>query len=473
MLKLNEANETIQKMNIKIKSSFYDLKDINSPILKCVNIFLEAIGEGGLKLTAKGSLSTKLVEELAKAQPLASEALHLKNTKRFLEIEQPAAMRTRLLLDESKLIEEKSNKLFITQKGSDFLNLSKPEQFTYLFYSYLIIDLACFDKHQSVLFINDISAKMLQLVRDEPKDARGSDEYCLFLINQYTQISNLVDENIHQEPDTSGSLYELFIQIVDLRLFENFFASMGFVKDIKNGDGEPYSYEKTLLLDKFLESVNGAENLKILDASIVTDLSQKIKDKKLDIDLFNDLCFMLTNYTSVPVPPPVVMANSIVKQKKLTGATKDAELIFYTELCEYIDITMKNFTELYKTGSKEDLGMKYKSLVNGLYLLLPKTTSYNLFMKSQPMPYFLSGMIKTKYELALADEKFYEQCVQKLNGNLAESISAFMSSISEMQKKSKKIKKVKPQIAEVTKGAIHNYILVLLQLRSHGEDALL
>ncbi|MEA3523864.1 MAG: hypothetical protein U9R50_12935 [Campylobacterota bacterium] len=470
MLKLDSANKTFKELNINIKSSFYNIKEIDSPVLKCVTIFLNAIGEGGLKLTAKGNLPTKLVEQLAKTQPTAHDERFIKFAKRFIEEEQPAAMRARVVSEVAKLTRKQSNKLLLTKKGREFLNSSKPEQFVYIFHTFLNLNLGYFDRYQDASFINGISAIMLQLVRDKAKQPRGSDVYCSLLLNQYDQVNDLIDEQLYQESILDDDMFELFIKIVDLRHFGNFFAPMGFVKDIKNASLEPYSYEKTLLLDQFFESVNEIDTTKILDASTIKLLSNRVKDENLEIDLFNDLCFLFSSYVSVPPPPPELLANDMVEQKRLLGSAKDVQLEFYTELCGYIDVTMRQFTELDAVGSRDDLMNKYKSLVDGFFLLLPKSTPHNLFVMMQSITYYLIEMLDSKYNLKLSDENFYDNCVEKLNSELAEDIGAVFYLMGELHKYTKKLKKIKPVIVELTKEIIHSYILVLLELRSHNED---
>ena len=84
---------------------------IDVPIMVQLDILLDAIDEGGLKLTSKGKLPTKVVEQIAKCRPSSDRVFQLKMAKRFLEDEHVSAQMSRNLATVSKILKVSKNKL--------------------------------------------------------------------------------------------------------------------------------------------------------------------------------------------------------------------------------------------------------------------------------------------------------------------------------------------------------------------------
>lgn len=114
-MKTLPTEEIISKLEqfagINIDPVFLEKVQIDAPILKRVALLLEAVGDKGLKLTTKGNLPTKVVKALAFCAPTLSESRYTHFAKRFLEEEQPAAQRTRVVCEVGKLLRVSKGKL--------------------------------------------------------------------------------------------------------------------------------------------------------------------------------------------------------------------------------------------------------------------------------------------------------------------------------------------------------------------------
>ncbi len=260
--------------------------------------------------------------------------------------------------------------------------------------------------------------------------------------------------------------------MADTRLFQHFFLPLGFVQERGDAFDNSVEYQKSELLDWFLQPLDAIDTSKVLNVKLIKVFQKRIQAEKLEINFFNDLCFLFSNYTSEPAPPSQMLAHDLVRQKALIGTAKDAQLSFYIDLCECIRTTMLQFTELDAIGSGEHLMDDYKSMVDGFYALLPKTTSYNLFMEMQAIIYFMFEMLKAQYKINTMESDFYDKCVEMFNSEIAEDIGSVIFLTGELQKQTKKIKKIKPKVVDLAKEVIHSYILVLLQLRAFNKDSM-
>jgi len=185
--------------SIKINPDFLNNKQITAPILKQVDLLLDAVGDKGLKLTAKGNLPTKMVKEITLCCPTPTDGRFLKHTKRFLEEEQVPAMRARVVCEVGKLLEVSKGKIYFGSMAETYRSASQAEKFIYLIWQFGKVNLAYFDRMQETPIINGVSYVLMQIVRDRPEMFREANVYTAFLLDTLPRLADAVEKEI--EPD--------------------------------------------------------------------------------------------------------------------------------------------------------------------------------------------------------------------------------------------------------------------------------
>ena len=190
-LQIEKIINELNALSIEINPDFLNNDQIDVPILKQVDLLLDAVGDKGLKLTTKGNLPTKVVKEITLCCPAESDEAILEFTNRYLEDEQVVVQRARVVSEVGKLVKVSKGKMHYGAMAEAYRNASKAEKFIYLVWQFGKVNLAYFDRMQEVSIINGVSFVLLQIIRDRPKMFRETNVYSAFLLYAFPQ---LVDE---------------------------------------------------------------------------------------------------------------------------------------------------------------------------------------------------------------------------------------------------------------------------------------
>ena len=458
---------------VKIDPTFLNKEQVDVPLLKQVDLLLDAVGEKGLKLTAKGNLPTKVVKELTLCCPTLSEEQHLKWVKRYLEEEQVAAMRARTVCEIGKLLKTSKGKIHYGSMAEAYMKASDAEKFIYLLWQFGRVNLAYFDRMQETPLINDISLIMLQLVRDKPEMFREPKVYSAFLVDAFPKLFDVVEEEIVPDSYFSEDPFDEFELMVEVRLFKNFFVPFGLVEEKGAGYKEVYECKKTALLDALLIPFDVLDEKAVLNKKSLHMFEQRIKKEQLDIDLFHDFCYIYVQGARYPLKPVSVIAEDLIVARKRIGTIAEKEKAFYLELANATEQTLKYFTQLEVKGGGsrgDEMQRQFQSLIDGLYALLPKQKPFGTIEAMRSATFFFMDMLANVYGIDLLSGDFYAVCKKHFDDETVDDIGAVILTMGELEKKGRKLKRVNQKFETMVKEALTAFVLGVMSIHTKEMD---
>ncbi len=472
-MKILEVEKIIEELDevaaIKINPDFLNKEQIDVPILKQIDLLLDAVGDKGLKLTAKENLPTKVVKEITLCCPSESNKEILEFTNRYLEDEQVSSQRTRIVSEIGKLVKISKGKMHYGSMATAYRSASSSEKFIYLLWQFKKVNLAYFDRMQEASLVNGISYIMLQLVRDKAKMFREPKVYNAFLLEAFPQLVESVEEEIEPISYFSKNPFDEFESMLKLRLFKNFFVPFGLVEERGVNHKEEYECCKTELLEDFLLPFDELDTNVILDKKQFHLFVQRIKKEKLDVQLFHDFCYIYTHAARFPFKPFKMIAEDLVKEKRLIGTASKVQEAFYSDLAKASEHTVKYFTQLeVKGGGSRGESMKsdFLSFIDGLYAILPNDKPHNIMVAMQSISFFFLDMLSNVYKIDIASKDFYVECQKHFDEETVEDIGAVIFVMSELQKRAKKFKRINTNMETMVKEAIVTFVVAVMSIHT-------
>jgi hypothetical protein len=458
---------------IKIDPTFLNRKDIDAPILKQLDLLLNAVGEKGLKLTPKGNLPTKVVKEITLCCPAESNEAILEFTNRYLEDEQVSVQRARVVAEVGKLVKVSKGKMHYGTMAEAYRSASKAEKFIYLVWQFSKVNLAYFDRMQEASLLNGISFILLQVVRDRPEMFREVKVYSAFLMDGFPQLADAVEEEIKTESLFKNDPFEKFEDMMELRLFKNFFLPFGLVKERGVYWEENYECCKTALLENFLLPLNEVNESIVLNKKELRLFAQRIKKEKLDIQLFSDFCFIYAHAARYPLKPVALIVEDLIRAKKVIGTAAKAQKTFYTDFANATEQTLKYFTQLEVKGGGsrgDDMTKNFTSLIDGLYALLPNDKPHNMMIAMRSVSYYFIDMLVTVYKVDVASSQLEKLLRENFSEETIEDIGAVLFTAGEIEKKTKKFKRINTNMETMGKECLTSFILAVMSIHTYEMD---
>ena len=468
-LQIEKIINELDELAIEINPDFLTNEQIDVPILKQVDLLLDAVGDKGLKLTTKGNLPTKVVKEITLCCPAESDEAILEFTNRYLEDEQVVVQRARVVSEVGKLVKVSKGKMHYGAMAEAYRNASKAEKFIYLVWQFGKVNLAYFDRMQEVSIINGVSFVLLQIIRDRPKMFRETNVYSAFLLDAFPQLVDAVEEEIDPSSLFSADPFDRFEDMVEIRLFKNFFVPFGLVEERGFYYNENYECCKTRLLEDFLLPLDEVDTSVILNKKEFRLFAQRIKKEKLDVQLFHDFCFIYAYAARYPLKPVKIIVEDLIKAKRVIGTIAKVQEAFYTDLVKAIEQTLKYFTQLEVKGGgsrADSMQSDFLSLIDGLYAILPNDKPHNMMVAMQSIPFFFLDMLSTVYTIDIASKDFYAECKKHFDEETVEDIGAVIFLMGELQKKAKKFKRINANMETMVKEAITAFVLAIMSIHT-------
>lgn len=463
-LNLEPAFERFNQAACTLNPAFLTDSRVNAPILQQTELLLDAIGEKGIKLTAKGYLPVKVVEALAKCVPTLTESRYLPLAKRFIEMEQPAAMRTRVLCEIAKLTRVQKGILIPGKMAKSYRNAPVAERFIYLLHHYQHVNLAYFDQMQTCDLINHITPVTLQMIRDKQRLFREPEVLSALLFEAFPPLADEVDATVKPESLLQQDPYKTFEQLLEIRLLKNFFAPFGLIEEQGGKIDEPYAFVKTDLLDRLLAPLHAVDTEIVIDKRVIHGFTKRCSNEGLEVNLFHDFCYIYSLCAVFPLPSSESIADNMVTGRLLLGSMAERYKNFYNDFAKSVVHSLMQYTQLDKKGAGKNMTDGFDAWADALFRLLPQTTPFKLFESMQATTFFLMEILREHYRIDTMSENFFEACREHFNAEVAEDIGHFLLMMGELHKQTKKGTKIKSALKELTKHTISAYLLAVMSI---------
>ncbi|MGE4509794.1 MAG: hypothetical protein AB7D43_01725 [Sulfurimonadaceae bacterium] len=461
-----EINAFSEKFGLTINPQFLEQPSVASYMLEHVCTLLESIPQEGLKLTAKGNLPSKVVEILAHMPSTFSDMKCIEYSKRYIEDEQIIPQRAHVLCHVAKLVKIEKNKLLLTKKGQTFLRHSRAEQFVTLFISFFQLNLGYFDRREKAPIIQAVTPIFIQTVRDKEQLPRTTEVFGSILLDSYPQLYDTIEKEIQTREWSDKDAVDHFFTLLDHRVITNFLAPMGLVEVAQKEETlEAYSYEKTPLLDQLLAPKEAIDATKVFDRRTLNDMLKHCASEKLEINLFREVISSFTAFATREALDKNGFIQERIEAKKVIGTQREKYVLFYTQLFENSQMTLRQFTQLDTKGGREDLIPKYHGFMRGLYDILEKKTPHVLLEEMHFLTFSLFFMLEKALEIDMSDQhKALQALGEKTNEEFMETLNAYMYSFMQLQKLCKKQTKIKPQITQMTEQALQTFMITVFEI---------
>ena len=436
-MKILEIEEKLEQINpyITINSDFLNKEQIEVPILRQMDILLDAAGEKGLKLTAKGNLPTKVVKALVLCCPTPSDARYHAYVKRYNEDDHVPAMRVKNLSLASELLVETKGKLVPSAKVEAYRAAKDGERFVFLFGSYGMLNLGYFDSMQEAPLVKAVSFNLLQVIRDKPEMFREVEVYTAFLLDAIPEIFDDIEEEIFPDIYLGNEPLDEFEHMVQLRLMQNFFAVFGLIEEQGTGYKETYECQKTALLDAFVAPYDVVDTSIVLNKKHFKAFEKRAKEENLNVALFTDFCYIYTHVSRYPATPIAVIADDLTAAKRVIGTAAESHKAFFSDLVKATMQTLRQFTQLEVIGGGErgeSLQDDFRSFIDGLYATLPNERPFKMIEELQATVFSLFDMLEEGYGVDVRSPKFYEICIETFDEEIATDIGSVIVAMDEL-----------------------------------------
>ena len=461
-----ECNAFSEKFGLTINPQFLELPSVASYMLEHVRVLLESIPQEGLKLTAKGNLPSKVVETLAHMPSTFSDMKCVQYSKRYIEDEQIIPQRAHVLSHVAKLVKIEKNKLLLTKKGQTFLRHSQAEQLVTLFISFFQLNLGYFDRREKAPIIQAVMPIFVQTVRDKERLFRTTEVFGSILLDTYPQLYDTVEKEIELRPWSEKDRVDHFFTLLDHRVVRNFLAPMGLVEIAQKEETlEADSYEKIPLLDQLLAPKEAIDATKVFDRRSLNDMLKHCANEKFEINLFREVISSFTAFATREALDKNGFIQERIEAKRVIGTQREKYVLFYTQLFENSQMTLRQFTQLDTKGGREDLIPKYHGFMRGLYDILEKKTPHVLLEEIHFLTFSLFFMLEQALKIDMRDQnKALQALEEKTNEELMETLNAYMYSFMELQKLCKKHNKLKPQITQMAEQALQTFMMLVFEI---------
>lgn len=461
----------IQKLSVELKkfglivdeTTFVD-GECDAPIMRQVALLVEAVGDGGLKLTKTGNLPTKVVESIAVCCPSAREKRFLKLSKRFVEHEQKAAQRARILCDIAKIVKVSKGKMLRGSNYKVFDSLGPCEKYLFLLMHYFSLNFAYFDGAEEEDMTHNIAGALLHIVRDAPKMYRNTEVYLAFLYDALPDVADDVEMLI--EPGFRGNAFDTFVFLSEMRLMNNFFEPFGLVEQKeKESYVEPEEYAKTPLLNRLLISAEAVDEKLIMSGQLARNFLKKAKDEFGENDLFYDVMYMLVQMSDGYLFDSEEVAKSIVRGKRVIGTKAERFEEFYRELGASVMHTFRHFTRLeVRGGGNRDMMGEFHGFVDGLYLILDQDRPFSLFQNMTAVMYHLKEQLLVVHDIDITTEGFDVEIEEEFGKETIEDIAILLSLMNSLEKTCKKSKRITSKIKKESTEMLFHFVLMIMEM---------
>ena len=459
--------ENLKKLHIEIEDAFFTEQLDDIPLLKSVDTLLKSIDAKGLKLTQKGYLPTKVVKNIVEVGATDDEKRHLDLKRRFFEVEHISASLARVVAEVLKLTREQKGKLLLTKKGEEYLNYSDHQRYIILFNIMFGINLGYFDGYQEAMCVHRSSLIMLQLLRDKNRDFRTAEVYVAILLEQYPHLRKDMQELERLELDM-GDGFDIYRRISELRLFRRLYLPLGLVEmQISKDYSEDDKYAKTKLLDNLIPAKHVIDKDLLFSKKRLKALQERIRQKELQIDLFEETLFLFAQLASLPTPPEDVVIELLMQKHKVIGTLREEYVEFYKELIRSVETVYDEFTQFDAVGAnKEEIVKEYSEMVEGFATLVQTKKPFTTVQRLEKIPLIVFDILAIRFGMEFLPEDFILKLQEEFDEEFAMNVGHLVLMLQQLQKDAKKLKKNKPHFTQGIQEFMQIFFVIVLELRS-------
>ena len=448
-----------------------DVKD--TAVMKQVHALLSFVDEKGLKLTTRGKLPTKVVQELVNIMPDIHTQKFMHISKRFIEDEQVASQRIRNVCQVAKLVRVKQGRLLRGGLYKSFMDASPADQFAYLYFVYGQLNFAYFDGHQDEALSTMIQYHFLQTIRDAEVMYRQTEVYVALFEHQHGWIREEIEAHIKPKHYRDQDIFDVFSNIVELRLIKHYFVLFGFLSEKELGEGfdKVYVTQKTPLLDSFLQAQKQIDTTVLLTPKKIKEYIEEATKQGINVEALQmDVAFLCIRCMDNSLYAEDIAIENIVKKYKVIGTKAEAYTTIFRTISYSIQESIKYFTRLEVQGGKEGDKDKFKQFIDALYLLLSIEKPRKVFNQLNANSFLLMEYLFMIFNLDSQDAAIEDRLKNLLNQEVNEDLNAYIYVLLNLDKKSKKLKRMNKAFEGLVKETLILMLIVIMSVRTFMED---
>lgn len=447
-----------------------------APILERIEILLEAVETGEVKLTPKGNLPTDLVQKIARHRPDLQTQLTMEITKRSYEDNYYAVQQVHILAETAQLIRVSGKKLLPGRMYRAYRAASAAEQYLYLLDRYERINLGYFDGYEDEPVTHEVKLLLVRLLRNNDPQWRTPQEYVKWLIQGYTRIEELIEENIEQNSLFEESPLEQFYRIFEVRVVARYLVPFGLVDEQeRRGIDAVLLTRKTALLDALVRAQAPRDSSGILTRKVLSQFGARARKFKFD-NPFHVLMYGLSVCVDMDQCDPEGLAGAIVSQSETPQVLQTELRRYLVELFGALRATLLYFLTPENGSAKEqeEDERHLRSFWGGLNAILPQENPHQMFQQLLSAMWAIDLTLRKHFDIVIDDPSADETIAQRLSEDARYYLEEFLAIMAEIEKVSRKAKRINKKLQERNGEAVEKVVLFYLTVlndRTASESA--
>jgi hypothetical protein len=470
---IQEALKVLSSRGLRVSNDFVKSPErCDGDIVEQMIYFLTLIQNEGATLTKIGNLPVKIVKSFVLNAKGAQEDFY---GKRYTEEDSMATRWIHTVAEMSKLVTKRHGVLSLSKKGKTFLMLSPSHQWIFLFESIAShVNLGYIDGYRVDGFVQDLMSVALMTALN--MDGWFSvDDVVDKMIDHYPEIDKMIAYNIPNEQGfITRSSREIFVNVVELRLFERYFKMFGLVESREKErfikEWQITALAKRVFLNPGLKPIN--KDVTMISGNVIKETKQAFESCGYRVDLFDEfiLCSsVLARKDFVHFGPVAEQAlNRYHVKSKDYGPFIEIYTGYFNAIAVYYDYLLNDLHM-----EEGELMQKMKSLGSALYHAIPATLTPTLFFRAyEKIPERIFDFLVSYGADTLAKD-FLEEIKQKLGPFVYDKAEHVFMLMTSLQKECHKVKRINKDLENDLKMLIISYIVLcwdVMLYRYENED---
>lgn len=464
---ISEAIETLGSRGLRVNNDFVNSVDVcDGDIVEQMVYFLTLIHDEGVMLTKTGNLPVKIVKSFVLNAKGAQKDFY---GQRYTEIDSMAMRWIHVVAEKSKLVSKRNGKISVSKKGKMFLTLMRSHQWIFLFEAIAShVNLGYLDRYPEDGLVQDLMS-IVFMVAFNMDGWFSIDDVVEKMIAHYPEVAKLIDENI---PSSQGFIEQssraLFVDVVEIRLFERFFKTFGLVES-RRKEWLDEEWQIMPLATRVFANPGIKPILKgtdMISGNVIKETKQAFESCGYHVDLFDEF----------------LLCSSVLARKDFShfGPVVEQALTRYNVKSEDLEPFLESYTGYFNAialyydyllndehMNEGELMQKMKSLSSALYHTIPLTlTPALLFRAYEKMPSHVFDFL-VSYGLDTHAKDFLAEIKQKMGPFVYDKAEHVFMMMTSLEKECRKAKRINKDLESDLKLLIMSYIVLCWDVMLH------